>query len=438
MWDRSFYLGEKGFSIIGIIVLAGMASGLAMALTGIFKKQQISQRKTEAYLEVNKLSYAILRTLENGDACIRTLGVGTRMINSARWTAVKNQDGEVVFDKSDKYGDGLVKIQSMAPKNIQIQGTKGDMSLKIEFKKLGTGEEGDGEIVKTFPVSIEVDDSLRLIKCRANSRNIVTTAKERMCRIMDGVFDPSSEECNLDHLSMEGQKQICNSMGGVFESTNSRCDMNPFVMETVKEMCKSVQGTYSEFTKKCRLLSSSSSSSGNEELLQFNAPYPVCRIGFGVGISPGSIQQYGLSTFATCFGPEVAKLFRSIRNEENIKVRTAPWKSHWTQYDGNGALEQINFYRRPRIPYEDYRNKIYFVDNDPKKGLREMYRLVNVQIRLKYARTGVWYTFAFAVGINYLGGTADDPDSWMQAEQDLKKQGKRLFFDEQWLEPWAD
>ena len=425
-----FRLKEKGFSIRSIIVLASLASGFAVFLTGIFKEQQVVTKKTEAYFEVGNLSYTILRTLENEDACTQTLGLGTRITDSAKWTSIKDKDGKIILDDSDKYGNGIVQVQLMIPKNIKIEGTKGDMSIQIKFKKMSTQEGESNEIVKMFPVSMEVDDSLRLVKCRGNSRNIVTTSKERMCRMIDGVFDISNEECNLDHLLLGGQKQICSSVGGVFESGLARCNMNSFILETVKEICKSVQGTYNKLTKKCLLLSPSSSSDG--ELLQFSAPYPICRIGFGVGISPGSIQQYGSSTFATCFGPEVAKLFKSIKKEDDIKIRTAPWKSHWLQYDGNGALEQINFYRRPRIPYEEYRNKIYFVDNDPDKGLREMYRLVNVQIRMKYARTGLWYTFGFAVGINYPRSAADGPDSWMRLER------KKLLFDEQWLEPWKN
>ena len=426
---KSFFLNDKGFSIIGIIMSAGMVSGLAMALSSIVKDQKTVQRKTEGYFEISNLSYRILRTLENDNACTQTLGAGTKIVKSAKWSSIKNRNGDIVLDKSKKYGNGLIAIQSIIPKDIKTEGRAGEMNLQVTFKKMDTTE-----IIKTFPLYIEVDNSRKLVKCHSNSRNISSMAKERMCRMMDGIFEPSNEECNLDYLILEGQKQICNSIKGAFKNNPPRCDMDSFVSETAKEICKSVQGKYDVLTGECALPTPSLSEGG--ELLKLQAPYPVCPIGFGVGILPKSTQKYGAGTFSTCFGPEVGKLFKTIKSEEDIQIRTAPWKSHWLRYDGSGAMEQIYFYRKPDVPYEDYRNQIYFVDGNPTKGLREMYRLINVQIRMRYARTGRWHTFTFAVGINYPASTADD--GWRRAEQDLKAQGKELFFDDKWLEPWGD
>ena len=429
---------EKGFSIIGIIISAGVVSGLAITLSGFVRDQDTIQRKTESYFEISNLSYLILRTLENDKACTQTLGPGTKIVNNIQWSSIKNRNGEIILDKSKKYGNELIEIQSMTPKNIQIQGTTGEMDLQVVFKKMDTVESINNKIIKKFPLSIDVDGFRKLVNCRSNSRNIASMAKERMCRMMDGIFEPANEECNLDYLLLKGQKQICSGINGVFKKNPPHCDMEPFVLETVKEICKSVQGKYDVLTGKCALPAPSISGDGKEsELLKFNALYPVCRIGFGVGISPKSTEKYGASTFSTCFGAEVGKLFKTIKSEDDIKIRTAPWKSYWLQYDGNGVMEQINFYRKPDVPYEDYRNQIYFVDGDPSKGLRKMYRLINVQIRMKYAATGRWHTFTFAVGINYPASTADDPDSWKRAEQNLEARGKGLLFDDTWLSPWT-
>ena len=436
---KSFCLGKRGFSILGIIISAGLASGLAIVLIGITKEQKFVKKKTEAYFEISNLSYLIFRTIENGDACTQTLGTGTAIIASSQWTSIKNRDGEIILDKNEKYGHGLVEIQSIVPENIQIEGTTGEMILQVTFKKLDSQVGNDKkEVVKRFPLSIDVDDSGRLVRCRANRSNIVSTAKERMCRMVDGVFDPSTENCDLDHILLEGQKQICSSMDGVFKMEPSKCNMNSFVLQTVMEMCKSSQGTFNGVTGKCMLFSSSQPSFKDDDLLRFNYPYPICHIGFGAAIESGNKSHFGTSTFSSCFGPEVKKLFKLIKNEENIKVRTAPWKSHWLQYDDDGALERINFYRRPLAPYDDYRNKIYFVDNKPVKGLREMYKLVNIQIRMKYVKTGKWYTFTFAVGINYPNSSGNEPDGWRQAEQELKDRSKELFVDFQWLESWGN
>ena len=435
MGYKSFCSGERGFSILGIIISAGMASGLAVTLTGITKDQQVVQRRAETYFEISNLSYLVLRTLQDSDACTQTLGVGTPIVGNKRWTSIKNKDGWIVLDKSEKYGSGVVQIQSIAPKDINIQDKIGDMNLEITFKKLGTKPGSHNKIIKTFPLSIDVDDSGKLVRCRSNHSNIVTTAKERMCQMLDGIFDPTTENCDLKPLLLAGQKHICESMSGTFVKDPRKCNMDSFILTTVKSICKSMQGTFNDLTNKC-LFSSYSSGQYHDGLSLLNEPYPVCRIGFGAAIAPGSKSYFSPSTFGTCFGTEVQKLFKLVKSKDDIKIRIVPWKSYWLQYDGNGTLERINFYRRPLIPYQDYRNQIYFVDNNPTKGLREMYRLVNVQVRIRYAPTDKWYTFTFAVGINYPTGTYQG--NWKKAEQDLAEQGKELFFNFHWLEPWGN
>ena len=144
--------------------------------------------------------------------------------------------------------------------------------------------------VKMFPLSIDVDENTgKLIKCRSNHTNIVTTAKEKMCRMLGGDFDYVGETCDLANLVLDGQKKICGDMGGTFSEIPPDCDMDSFVWETVKEICTSVQGSFDDSTKKCMLsYVSPSPPSEEEDGLVFNEPYPVCKMGFGmVGESKG-------------------------------------------------------------------------------------------------------------------------------------------------------
>ena len=422
----------RGFSILGIIIAAGMASGLAMTLANITRDQQVVQRRTESYFEISNLSYLIFRTLENSEACTQTLGRGTAIRNSARWTAIKNKDGGIVLDKSEKYGNGLVKIQSMAPKNIQITGNTGEMVLQVTFKKLGSVDGENTKTVKTFPLSIDVDASRKLIRCRSNYTNIVTTAKERMCRMINGVFDPVEETCDLANLVLDGQKKTCGNMGGAFNVTPPDCDMNSFVQDTVKAICLSVQGTYNETTAKCMLSSSAppkQPDEDKEEELKFNDPYPICNPQYGVALQTKG-SRAGKVTFSSCFGPEVGKLFKTITSEHSIAVRTAPWISHWFQFDSDGALESINFYRRisTRSLNTEYENKVYYNNADPMQGRLPAYRLINKEVKMLYAKTGKWYTFTFSTRINY-----PHPPPPVDQLENIDKSGS---IDWSWLEGW--
>ena len=419
--------------MLGIIISAGIASGLALTLASVTKEQQVVQRRTETYFEINNLSYLILRTLEDAEACTQTLGPGTTIRNSSRWSSIKNKDGGIVLDKTEKYGNNLIKIKSIAPKNIRITETRGEMSLQVTFKKLGATANNETTI-RNFPLSIDVDSAGKLIKCRSNNTNIVTTAKERMCLMLDGSFDFATETCDLAHLLIKGQKEICNSIDGVFDANSPSCDVNSFVQKTVKSICTSVQGTFNETTGKCSLSSSvPPSDEEDDELLKFNDPYRTCRIGFGAHLAQGPGRPFGKTTFSTCFGPEVSKLFQTIKSDKNITIRTAPWISHWFQYNADGGIEQINFYRRPGTSYNYYRNILYFVNANPKYPLLPMYQLVTIQIKMKYAKTGEWYTFTFSKGMNYPNSNVM---TWVEAEEQLKNQGKDLHYEYKWLEPW--
>ena len=418
--------------MLGIIISAGMASGLALVLASLTKEQQVVQRRTESYFEVNNLSYLILRTLEDAEACTRTLGRGTTIASSARWSAIKNKDGEIVLDKSKKYGNGLVKMQSIVPKNINISGTSGDILLQVTFKNVGPTAK-NAKTSKSFPLSIDVDADGKLIKCRSNYTNIISTSKERMCRVLGGAFDLGAETCDLTTLLEEGQKEICGSMDGVFDENSSNCNMDSFVWKTVKEVCTSVQGTFDDSSKKCLLSSSVSPPSDEEEdddEVKLKDSYRVCRLGYGVG--EDNKGKYGRETFSTCFGPEVLKLFKKIKNQDDVVVRTLPWVSHWFQYDSDGALENINFYNRPLYKFKKgWWFPIYFVNADPLEKFLPGYELIVSQVKMKEPGSGKWYTFTFSMGIAYIHKDTLEKDKWR-----YQGPSNPVYYEYKWLDPW--
>ena len=65
---------RRGFSIVGVIVAAGMLGGLALFLANITREQHVTQRKAETGVEITALQRKILSVLYDGEACTATLG----------------------------------------------------------------------------------------------------------------------------------------------------------------------------------------------------------------------------------------------------------------------------------------------------------------------------------------------------------------------------
>ena len=147
------------------------------------------------------------------------------------------------------------------------------------------------------------------------------------------------------------------------------------------------------------------------------------------------MKGWDKQTLAGCFGSEVSKLLKTIKSENDIIIRTAPWYSHWFQFDADGALDAIRFYYRPGYKFypmtPPWWVQHYYVDGDPLNMLLPQYDLVHIQIKMRYYKTGKWYTFSFSRGINY-------PHPGMEAKIKAKMQPppEETFYEYKWLEPW--
>ena len=443
MVRKTFSLGNNGFSVVGILISAGIVSGLALVLANITKQQQIVKKRTEAYFEVSNLSYLIQRTLENEEACTQTLGAGTIIKDEAEWSSIKNKDGEDVVVKGNDYGDRLLKVKTLVAKNVQISGQTGEIDLEITFKKLGSAAKNKNDLVsKKYPLSVEVDNNKRLVRCRSNYSNIVSTGKERMCRMLSGIYDPITENCDLSALLLEGQKVTCTSLEGTFANAPRNCDISPFIAKSVKAVCTSLQGTFDETASRCLLSSTppSPKTPPEEEPLVLKDSYPICRTGYGADIQQLDQSSIGARSFETCFGEDPAKLFKSIRSENDIQARVNEWADAWLAFRPDGTLNSINYYRLRLTDqeYDKYRNKIYFVSSNPKKPLRPFYELIKTEIKLKYTKTGKWYKFTFSTGINF----PSPKHPLRQKDESMHDFITRVFPDHKmtykykWLGPW--
>ena len=64
---------NKGFSIVGVLIAAGMMGGLALFLADMTRRQHTTQRQAETGTEITQLQHKILSVFYDGDSCPQTM-----------------------------------------------------------------------------------------------------------------------------------------------------------------------------------------------------------------------------------------------------------------------------------------------------------------------------------------------------------------------------
>ena len=198
---------------MGTLITASMMGGLALLLADLTKKQYIVQRKAETQLEVSSLMSRMFRTLYRGKACNHTLGVGQSINNGRDIDFIKDKDGNSVLNTTDKYGNGLLMIESMTLTNTRITGTSGEVTLKVVLEKQSKAIKGSNKVVRTLPLSVEVSPgTTNMLNCHYTGEDLAQIATG----IVTNDIDP------LATGKANGAKQsICVMMGGTYNASSS-------------------------------------------------------------------------------------------------------------------------------------------------------------------------------------------------------------------------
>ena len=241
----------RGFSILGTVMAMGMMGALSLVLAHLLRQQVSIQKKTEIYFELNRLSNKILRSLYDGDGCMETFGKGFEISDGENLSAIKNKKGEVVVDKTQIYGNRLLKIHAISIANVEITGKSGQLDLQVVFKKLGSSVKGYDKAVQAYPLTVEVDSLKRLTKCGYDYGGIFVTSAKGVCESLGGVFDPATLQCALEDLIVKVQVESCKSLGSTFNDATKACIIDNIVKEIQQKSCNSLEGTFEPSSGKC-------------------------------------------------------------------------------------------------------------------------------------------------------------------------------------------
>ena len=199
---------KRGFSMVGVIIAAGMAAGLAMFIAQTMKQQHSAQKLADTRAEVNAFSQRINRALYDGEACLLTLKQGQTNRNIVAGSAgeftlrtIKNSDGDEIIktiaeDASVTYGNRLLKVSSMKVWDIRITGNQAEAKLEVVIRRESQAVTGQKTVKRQFPMTLNLDTTPnpdRLVSCVADG----ATDMEGMCNSLSGVWDGTAQTCTL-------------------------------------------------------------------------------------------------------------------------------------------------------------------------------------------------------------------------------------------------
>ena len=211
---------HRGFSIMSVIVAAGLMAGLSLMLANLTRQQHVNQKKAETGLEISQLHHRILGVLYDGDACLVTLGKGSALQNERRITKLLNKGGKTVLETGVDI-NRQVRVKEMVIKNVTGTGRTKEAQMHITIKKLGEANKGTGDILKKFALTVELDTNGKVARCHHTLDSKEHAIHQNICESLGGKMeqrDGPTTECTLTDLF----KTFCEGFGGRYEDPNPR------------------------------------------------------------------------------------------------------------------------------------------------------------------------------------------------------------------------
>ena len=199
-------LNRKGFSLISMLMAAGMMAGLALTLAELTKQQVSIRIKVEAALELVNLSRKISRMLYDGKSCKNTIGNNPMFTfaNTSRSFPVdfiRDKDGNPVLQAGIKYGNNLIEINSMKLEVPKINNKVFEAKLLVVFKKTSKAIKGNAEVLREYPLSLEADSGGKLLGCNSSFDATARVVKSQLCKELGGSWNASGDICSRNALN---------------------------------------------------------------------------------------------------------------------------------------------------------------------------------------------------------------------------------------------
>ena len=272
---KNKYLDIRGFTLVGVLMAAGMSGGLATILAQLTKRQMVVQTRTETGIDMDELSQRISNILRNEQACLNTIGFQTDLSSStaiAGITKIKDMSNRTFVVEGGVYRNNLIGIDSITLDDIVFpSNTLGVLNLEVIFIKRNQMIEGSRLVVKKYPLTVEISTdgtSRKVIRCTSHQDSSIAIAKKDICLAWKGIFNDSTQKCSSP---LAGKNCPAGSSQEFLRGVDS--DMNLICVSPPSLVAHPVE-TSSSIGKNCFLMTSYNNA-GRSNIWKKTSPNPI-------------------------------------------------------------------------------------------------------------------------------------------------------------------
>ncbi|MCM2323959.1 MAG: prepilin-type N-terminal cleavage/methylation domain-containing protein [Oligoflexia bacterium] len=160
--------GEKGFTLIEVLIAGGLLLTLAMAGTSIIVRQTANITYLEDRMSKADLEREILYLLDSPQACVNSLA-GRHILLGAKGVELKDQSGTVRFSASGttaRYDFLKITALEVRNKSIAAASQSGVAEVAVTFERLRKGGGPAGPFHLAVPVLATLDVAGKIDTCQ--------------------------------------------------------------------------------------------------------------------------------------------------------------------------------------------------------------------------------------------------------------------------------
>lgn len=193
------FFKEAGFSLMEIMVAAGLLAVISVAVMQMNKTMSRGQATAEVKMEAIEIKRQVITLLSDKRACENTL-VGKNLGSSV--DVIKNSNDVDIFKVGEKYGDNALELAEVRiTDDGDLGGGMRQGKLYVKFNKLKKSAYGGSE--KSFETLIKVKAAgatANIDECFDDTTGMISTANEASCLAIGGVWDSAAGTCTISHF----------------------------------------------------------------------------------------------------------------------------------------------------------------------------------------------------------------------------------------------
>lgn len=229
---KEFFRKPDGFSLMEIMVAAGLLAVISVAVMQMNKTMSRGQATAEVKMEAIEIKRQVISTLSDKQACEHTL-VGKNLGDNV--DVIKNSNDVDLFRVGQKYGGNALELAEM--KILDDGDLGGGMrqgKLYVKFNKLKKSAYGGSE--RSFETLIKVKAagaSAVIDECFDDTTGVISTANESSCLAIGGVWDSATSTCTISHFVKKSGDTMTGALTTPQLNTNNATINGPATATTV-------------------------------------------------------------------------------------------------------------------------------------------------------------------------------------------------------------